>query len=282
MANHRNGNDSRPPSKPPVIPLGPWCIFKVKSYLHKRRAQHEKESAQDRSSRRTATATVWIAVFAVITVFVSSLQYFSFQGQLGVMQSQLDEMRASRRPWLTVDTAIAGPLNLNPAPMVAIDFVATNIGQSPAIETWINTALFPMKPGGDGVKEMHRRCLAMRKQPHPAEGPPGYVLFPNHKFDKTGTLPGVPQKEWNDYLFSYGHTGFVTLQLAVCGDYRFSFAPEIHSTEMLYVLGTPKQSPHGVTLWLLTTNVAITLDMGKIEKDDLVLTQEPFGTTYAD
>ena len=51
---------------------------------------------------------------------------------------------------------------------------------------------------------------------------------------------------------------------------------------MLYVLGTPKQSPHGVTLWLLTTNVAITLDMGKIEKDDLVLTQEPFGTTYAD
>jgi hypothetical protein len=35
-------------------------------------------------------------------------------------------------------------------------------------------------------------------------------------------------------------TGFVTRQLAVCADYRFSFAPEIHSTEMLFVLGTPK------------------------------------------
>jgi len=202
------------------------------------------------------------------------------------MQGQLDEMHTSRRPWLTIDTTIAGPLNLNPTPILPIDFVATNIGQSPAMEAWINAALFPMKANGDAVKEMHQRCLAMRKQALSAQGqnprPPGYVLFPNHKFEKTGTLPGVPQKEWNDYLFSYGRAGFVTLQLAVCGNYRFSFAPEIHSTELLYILGTPKQSPHGVTIWELTNNVALTLDLGKIEKDDLVLVQEPFGSTYAD
>jgi hypothetical protein len=233
-----------------------------------------------------ATATVWIAVFAVITVFVSTLQYFTFKGQLGIMQGQLDEMQAGRRPWLTVDSTIAGPLVLSPTPLIPIDFVVTNIGQSPAMEAWVNTTLFPMKPKGDSVQEMHKRCLAMRKQEIAAQGqnprPPGYTLFPNHHFDKKGTLPGVEKKEWEDWLFSYGRTGFVTLNLAVCGDYRFSFTPEIHSTDSLYILGTPKQSPHGVTIWLLNVNVALTLDLGKIEMNDLVLTQEPFGYSYAD
>jgi hypothetical protein len=286
LANHRSGNDARSPSKPPIIPLGPWCVAKVKSYLHKRGAERQKESAQDRSSRRMSTATVWIAVFAVITVFVSAFQYFTFKGQLGVMRGQLDEMQAARRPWLTIDAAITGDLTLSPAPTVPMDFTVTNIGQSPALESWVNPIMFPLDTNADATKEMRNRCHAAGKAAIAAQArnpkPPGYTLFPTHNFKTKGLLPGIAQKQWDSWLFTNGRYGFVTLYIAVCGSYRFTFAPEPHSTEMLFMLGTTKPSPHGVTIWDLTTNVALTLDLGKIAKGDLVLFQEPFGNTYAD
>jgi hypothetical protein len=259
-------------------------ILRALKRRYQARKRHQTEHKTD--ERIMARWTRNVGLFTLALVFIGIITAWIFKGQLDTMQGQLDEMQAARRPWLTVDSTIAGPLVLSPTPLIPIDFVVTNIGQSPAMEAWVNATLFPMKPNGDSVQEMHKRCLAMRKRELAGQAqnprPPGYTLFPNHHFDKTGTLPGVEKKEWEDWLFSYGRVGSVTLNLAVCGDYRFSFAPEIHSTDSLYIIGTPKPSPHGFTLWDGTVNIALTLDLGKIEKDDLVLFQEPFGYYYAD
>jgi hypothetical protein len=57
----------------------------------------ESESPQDRSSRRTASATIWIAMLSVATVVVGGLQYLTFNSQLKVMADQLEEMKGTGR-----------------------------------------------------------------------------------------------------------------------------------------------------------------------------------------
>jgi hypothetical protein len=78
-------------------------VQKIKRYLHERRAAKKQENSQDRSSRRTATATVWIAILTVAVLIVGGLQYITFDRQLSVMQSQLNEMQEESRPWIGVD-----------------------------------------------------------------------------------------------------------------------------------------------------------------------------------
>jgi len=43
----------------------------IKRKLHQRKAKKEKESPTDRAARRTALATIWMAVFTVVLAFVS-------------------------------------------------------------------------------------------------------------------------------------------------------------------------------------------------------------------
>jgi hypothetical protein len=87
LADQQDSNDTRSPSEPPIIPLGSWCVAKIKRKLHERGAKHEKETPQDRFARRTANATVWIAILAVVAAGVGSLQYHTMQGQLSEMKS---------------------------------------------------------------------------------------------------------------------------------------------------------------------------------------------------
>jgi hypothetical protein len=287
LTDHKGGHGSRPPSKPPIIPLWPWCIAKIKRYFHKRRAQRGQEKAEERSSRVTATATVWIAVFAVVAAGAAISQAIIGHGQLTAIQGQLDEMRTARRPWLTVDTTIAGPLTFAPAPQVWLKFAVTNIGVSPAMEAWINATLITLDGKKDAVQEMHKQCTAMRKknltaQAGPNARPPGYVLFPNRTLGKDGGVL-LDQAEYDKWQTAHGRAGVIFLDIIVCADYRFSFAPDIHSTDMIYLLGTSKASPTGrPTVWVLTTNVALAPELEKIEQDDLRLYQEPIGNTYAD
>ena len=67
----------------------------IKRYFQKRRAEKNSETAQDRSARRTATATIWIAIFTLVTAAVGAVTYTAINGQLGVMRRQLDEMKAT-------------------------------------------------------------------------------------------------------------------------------------------------------------------------------------------
>jgi len=125
LGDQQTGGNASPPSKPPVIPLGPWCVAKIKGYLHKRRADHEKKTPQDRFARRTADATVCIAILAVVAAVVGSLQYCSISGQL-------NEMQTEQRPWVSIDPkdgiGLFRPLafGVDSVPYMLVKFVIRN------------------------------------------------------------------------------------------------------------------------------------------------------------
>lgn len=64
-----------------------WSRFirYVKRKAHERRSKKQRESSADRAARRTANATVWMAIFTVVLSFVSV-------GTLLVLKRQLKEM----------------------------------------------------------------------------------------------------------------------------------------------------------------------------------------------
>lgn len=74
-----------------------WFRFvaRIKRYRDKRRAKKKQESASDRAARRTAIATVWIAIFTAATIGVGISQFFILRGQLTAMNGQLAEMHSS-------------------------------------------------------------------------------------------------------------------------------------------------------------------------------------------
>jgi hypothetical protein len=103
LDDQRGSDNASPPSEPPIIPLWPWCVAKIKRKLHERRAQREKENPQDRFARRTANATVAIAVLAVVAATLGTMQWLA-------MQSQLEVMQADQRPWIAIDANLTSPL----------------------------------------------------------------------------------------------------------------------------------------------------------------------------
>jgi len=51
-------------------------VAKVKRELHERKTRKKDESPADRAAKRTATATVWIAVFTVILACVGGFTLY--------------------------------------------------------------------------------------------------------------------------------------------------------------------------------------------------------------
>jgi hypothetical protein len=67
------------------------------------------------------TLGLWVAAgVGVVAIIVSShdsdRQRTVMENQQTAMQGQLDEMQAARRPWMTLQTAVVGPLVLDPSP----------------------------------------------------------------------------------------------------------------------------------------------------------------------
>jgi hypothetical protein len=77
------------------FPWAGWGISYIKRCFENHHRDKEKENPQDRASRLTARATVWMAIFTGAIFVVGLLQYLVFNRQLGVMQGQLDEMQQS-------------------------------------------------------------------------------------------------------------------------------------------------------------------------------------------
>lgn len=101
MADQQGGSEARPPSESPIIPLWPWCVARIKRKLHERRIEREKENPQDRFARRTANATVWIAILAIVAAGVGTLQYCTMQGQLNEARNQRLLTIAQLRPTIS-------------------------------------------------------------------------------------------------------------------------------------------------------------------------------------
>jgi hypothetical protein len=153
------------------------------------------------------------------------------------------------------------------------------------MEAWINASLFPLSEGSDDVKEMPRRCADLRadmlkRQENPRN--PGYTLFPAHHINMQQTVE-MSADEYSKWRTA-GHS-FIVISLVVCGDYRFSFSPEIHSTNLIYSLATTVMNANDKQRIIALPdnwNLALSPGVNKLPPDILRLYQEPFGDTYAD
>jgi hypothetical protein len=74
----------------------------IKRKLHERRAKKQRETPADRAARRTANATVYIAILTVAIVGASIAQWNALRStdeairtQAGIMKGQLEEMKTS-------------------------------------------------------------------------------------------------------------------------------------------------------------------------------------------
>jgi hypothetical protein len=270
---NQGGGDVGPPSEPPVIPLWPWAVAKIKRKLQERRAHRRKENPQDRFARRTANATVAIALLTLAIGVVGILQYCTFKGQLDVMQGQLVEMQAARRPWLDVQTTITGPLTFDPAPNFQLKATLTNLGQSAALDVWPNVSMYPDDPTRDAISEIPQRCAKLRKDwldqtsPHHL----GYFLFPTRDVE----IPrGATLNEKKGAL--------APMRVLICGDYRFTFSSEFHTMAILSTLTTNLPAFPGAQRILRPGNWNSLIDprFGKIDPDHLKLYYEP-GDTFS-
>lgn len=149
MSDQRSGDDAASPSEPPIIPLWPWGVAKIKRKLHERRAERKNETSQDRFARRTANATVAIAVLAIVAATLGTMQWL-------VMQGQLEAMQADQRPWIAIDlVALSGPLSYDdsiPKSTIKEDvsrwhinvvYEINNVGKTPGVDFGIAGLLFP-------------------------------------------------------------------------------------------------------------------------------------------
>lgn len=81
-------NDSKQPAEqprhaeaPPRPPRSIWMVSYIKRKLDERKTKYKAETAEQKHSRRTATATWWIAVFTIVLALVSTgTFYLLFKG----------------------------------------------------------------------------------------------------------------------------------------------------------------------------------------------------------
>ena len=87
----------------------------------------------------TALSTCVIAGFTILIYCVGVNQWRTFQGQLAVMQGQLDEMKADQRPWISNDIEAASDLTFDDSGgILRFRYTLRNIGRSPAfnVNAW--------------------------------------------------------------------------------------------------------------------------------------------------
>jgi len=81
----------------------------------------------------------WTRAVGIFTFFLlvsASISDYIIFRQLNEMHLQLDEMKMQRRPWISSDVSLAGPLQFNPTTKTAsilFDTKLKNSGQTPAI-----------------------------------------------------------------------------------------------------------------------------------------------------
>jgi len=212
LANQKSGKDAGAPRKPHVIPFGPWCIAKIKRKLHERRAERNKETSQDRFARRTANATVAIAVLTVVVAVVGGLQYCTFQGQLNVMQGEL-------RPWVFANNiSISGPVIHDEAGLhVSLKFDLKNGGHSPALQT---AAKFKIKIGSFNFLEEEKIQCAGHK------GGLGTTVFAD-----SSTTEETSDLLAENEIVAVKRSGVMVIPIIIsCVSYRFPEKGELYSS----------------------------------------------------
>jgi hypothetical protein len=228
LGDQEGGESAGAPRNRPIIPLLPWCVAKIKIKLYERRSKREKETSQDRSSRRTANATIWIAIFAVVAALVGISQAIISNRQLTAMQGQLDAMEADQRPWIKPILQIVG-FKFTGAGDAEITYLVNfkNVGKSPAqnIKSRIAAAVMTEKTAIRSVDEERNQCKLAGKDS--AETVlPGIFLFPGEDAPELIGGRGVGRAYVSAAEFAKGWPTPKSLVFKLVGCFDYSFPKE--------------------------------------------------------
>jgi hypothetical protein len=99
--NNEKGHERQPPKQRPIV----IRIFRaLKRYENRRRSRRQKDAAEYQIIMARWTRRVGLLTAALVAVGIIAAVIYG--RQLIVMQGQLNEMQATRRPWMTVDVTI--------------------------------------------------------------------------------------------------------------------------------------------------------------------------------
>ena len=234
------------PGPPPMRSI--WGIGYIKRKLHERCSERKKETSQDRSSRRTATATILIAIFAVVAALVGISQAIIGNRQLTAMQGQLDAMEADQRPWIKPIFQIVG-FKFTDAGDAEITYSVNfkNVGKSPAqnIKSRIAGAVMTEKTAIRSIDEERNQCkLAAEDSARAAL--PGIFLFPGEDAPELIAGRGAGRLYVSAVEFAKGwpNSKSLVFKLIGCFDYSFSKESGRHGqTGFAYIIS--RKAPDG-------------------------------------
>jgi hypothetical protein len=141
------------------------------------------------SDRFSFFLVVFTGVLAVATIWLGCETHKLSAGaenQIKVMQGQLDEYKATRRPWIYVQANIAGPVSITENTIdIPIVFTLKNTGTTPGMAVSYDAAiadeLSENAPIQTRIKSM---CKNAKESPEPHIGDSffGYTVFPKQDF----------------------------------------------------------------------------------------------------
>jgi hypothetical protein len=224
------------------------------------RAEQAYKTAQRIGKRLKQTAgrlttSEWItAVFTAVIAVATVWNVVVVRGSLGIMQGQLDEMRADQRPWVSINVeaegqeiAVTEPLSFSQAAgSMRLNLVQRNTGKDPAIGVRWSGKIVGIKGGrfekDEIADDMNSYCDPIRKQ---SAGILEDTVFPGDKIivDLPVAIYPAAIKQTIDSGFGnkMGLPGEATFDVIVCADYRDAENLH-HQTRYSYLLGTPRKN----------------------------------------
>jgi hypothetical protein len=91
----QKGQGAEPPCETSKANWIVRCVNEIIRKFEQYCAEKNLETTQDRATRRTAVATIWIAIFTATTFGVALFTYSVLHGQFEVMRDQLAEMQSA-------------------------------------------------------------------------------------------------------------------------------------------------------------------------------------------
>lgn len=226
-----------------------------------------KAFLQASAANWTAGATVAIAAFTFVSIGVGIAQW-------NVLTRTVNEMRAERRPWVSISPTIASDL-VRTVPInntwdsrkgisFTLDLALKNTGQSPAMNARIVMQAESWGPADDPVEVQKTFCDAERKKPY-MHSPESFTIFAGEAMtpvERTFTFDG------NWLQAAAAKTGgAIVPELIGCIDYGFPGEPWHHQTGFIYRV--------------IRSNEPFTMDASAVPKSNLTLVLDPRGG-YAD
>jgi hypothetical protein len=205
---------------------------------------------------------ILMIVFTAVIAVTGVIGAIIFNGQLGVMSHQLNEMKtqsdltrrmfiANQRAWLAVDVKAPeaqGIIFDQNGAVLEISFLIKNVGNAPAIKVSWNAWLIAMSeslghPGPfSPLVDQAERCNKIRKAPFGI----GPTIFPQDQYKVQEYGAGASWDEINAAvpMVATGNARTAIFGLAGCVDYAFPSDPDTHhQTGFVYLVSHPNSIP---------------------------------------